>query len=70
MQYYTVDGKGSVHERKLYNDLLLKYNVLERPVENSSEPTNLSFGVTLFMINLVKSQKFSRNHKYMCVFLF
>ncbi|XP_022237264.1 neuronal acetylcholine receptor subunit alpha-7-like isoform X3 [Limulus polyphemus] len=42
--------KGSAqgpHERRLLNDLLRDYNVMERPVANESDPLLLSFGVTL-----------------------
>ncbi|XP_013789590.2 neuronal acetylcholine receptor subunit alpha-7-like isoform X1 [Limulus polyphemus] len=35
------------HERRLINDLLRDYNVMERPVANESEPLLLSFGLTL-----------------------
>ena len=38
------------HERRLLNDLLEKYNNLERPVFNESEALKLSFGLTLQQI--------------------
>ncbi|XP_011506024.1 PREDICTED: acetylcholine receptor subunit alpha-type acr-16-like [Ceratosolen solmsi marchali] len=41
---------GGFHEKKLLNDLLDSYNVLERPVQNESEPLQLSFGLTLMQI--------------------
>ncbi|XP_044017352.1 neuronal acetylcholine receptor subunit alpha-7-like [Aphidius gifuensis] len=41
---------GGIHEKKLLNDLLEPYNVLERPVFNESEPLALSFGLTLMQI--------------------
>ncbi|XP_074105099.1 nicotinic acetylcholine receptor alpha7 subunit isoform X1 [Cotesia typhae] len=41
---------GGVHEKRLLNDLLDNYNVLERPVFNESEPLPLSFGLTLMQI--------------------
>ncbi|XP_033212978.1 neuronal acetylcholine receptor subunit alpha-7-like [Belonocnema kinseyi] len=41
---------GGYHEKRLLNDLLDAYNVLERPVGNESEPLQLSFGLTLMQI--------------------
>lgn len=41
---------GGIHEKKLLNDLLDSYNVLERPVGNESDPLVLSFGLTLMQI--------------------
>ncbi|XP_076645049.1 nicotinic acetylcholine receptor alpha7 subunit isoform X1 [Halictus rubicundus] len=41
---------GGLHEKRLLNDLLEKYNVLERPVGNESDPLVLSFGLTLMQI--------------------
>ncbi|XP_015594760.1 neuronal acetylcholine receptor subunit alpha-7 isoform X1 [Cephus cinctus] len=41
---------GGYHEKRLLNDLLDSYNVLERPVGNESEPLVLSFGLTLMQI--------------------
>ncbi|XP_072760865.1 nicotinic acetylcholine receptor alpha7 subunit isoform X1 [Anoplolepis gracilipes] len=41
---------GGLHEKRLLNDLLDSYNVLERPVGNESEPLVLSFGLTLMQI--------------------
>ena len=38
------------NERRLINDLLEKYNNLERPVYNESEPLDLAFGLTLQQI--------------------
>ncbi|XP_076621019.1 nicotinic acetylcholine receptor alpha7 subunit isoform X1 [Colletes latitarsis] len=41
---------GGFHEKRLLNDLLNTYNVLERPVGNESDPLVLSFGLTLMQI--------------------
>ncbi|XP_051165771.1 neuronal acetylcholine receptor subunit eat-2-like isoform X5 [Leptopilina boulardi] len=41
---------GGYHEKRLLNDLLDAYNVLERPVGNESDPLQLSFGLTLMQI--------------------
>ncbi|XP_076234430.1 nicotinic acetylcholine receptor alpha7 subunit isoform X2 [Calliopsis andreniformis] len=41
---------GGYHEKRLLSDLLDKYNVLERPVGNESEPLVLKFGLTLMQI--------------------
>ncbi|XP_014203486.1 acetylcholine receptor subunit alpha-type acr-16 [Copidosoma floridanum] len=41
---------GGPHEKRLLNDLLDSYNVLERPVQNESESLRLSFGLTLMQI--------------------
>ncbi|KAK9300056.1 hypothetical protein QLX08_007106 [Tetragonisca angustula] len=41
---------GGSHEKRLLNDLLDTYNVLERPVGNESDPLVLSFGLTLMQI--------------------
>ncbi|XP_076680794.1 nicotinic acetylcholine receptor alpha7 subunit isoform X1 [Andrena cerasifolii] len=41
---------GGLHEKRLLNDLLDPYNVLERPVGNESDPLVLSFGLTLMQI--------------------
>lgn len=38
------------HERRLINDLMTKYNNLERPVANESEALVLKFGLTLQQI--------------------
>ncbi len=38
------------YEKKLLHHLLDKYNVLERPVSNESEPIQISFGITLMQI--------------------
>ena len=50
------------HERRLINDLLDRYQNLERPVFNESEPLNLKFGLTLQQIIDVVSIKPSPNH--------
>ncbi|KAF8793329.1 Neuronal acetylcholine receptor subunit like protein [Argiope bruennichi] len=44
------DSMQGPHEKRLLNDLLTGYNVLERPVANESEPLLLSFGLTLQQI--------------------
>ncbi|XP_011702716.1 PREDICTED: uncharacterized protein LOC105458846 [Wasmannia auropunctata] len=50
---------GGIHEKKLLNDLLDSYNVLERPVGNESDPLVLSFGLTLMqIIDVVSAQLF------------
>ncbi|XP_018351615.1 PREDICTED: neuronal acetylcholine receptor subunit alpha-7-like [Trachymyrmex septentrionalis] len=41
---------GGFHEKRLLNDLLDTYNVLERPVGNESEALVLNFGLTLMQI--------------------
>ncbi|XP_018363651.1 PREDICTED: neuronal acetylcholine receptor subunit alpha-7-like [Trachymyrmex cornetzi] len=41
---------GGFHEKRLLNDLLDSYNVLERPVGNESEALVLNFGLTLMQI--------------------
>lgn len=50
------------HERQLLNDLLAKYNTLERPVANESEPLEVKFGITLQQIIDVVS---FRNNSYL-----
>ena len=51
------------NERKLLSFLLDKYNTLERPVSNESEPVMVSFGLTLQQIIDVdeKNQPLSPN---------
>lgn len=44
------DSAQGPHEKRLLNDLLSSYNVLERPVHNESEPLLISFGLTLQQI--------------------
>jgi hypothetical protein len=41
---------GGPHEKRLLGNLLDKYNTLERPVFNESEPVVVSFGLTLMQI--------------------
>ncbi|KAF7397786.1 hypothetical protein HZH68_009008 [Vespula germanica] len=49
---------GGSHEKRLLNNLLDAYNVLERPVGNESDPLVLSFGLTLMqIIDVVSSNK-------------
>lgn len=38
------------HEKRLLNNLLMPYNILERPVANESEPLEVKFGLTLQQI--------------------
>lgn len=38
---------GGPHERRLLNDLLSNYQVLERPVSNESDVLNVTFSLTL-----------------------
>jgi len=45
------------HERRLINDLLDRYQNLERPVYNETEPLNLKFGLTLQQIIDVDEKK-------------
>lgn len=47
------------HEKRLLNNLLGPYNVLERPVANESEPLEVKFGLTLQQIIDVVSITFS-----------
>ena len=47
------------HEKRLLHHLLDKYNVLERPVANESEPIQISFGITLMQIIDVVGRCFS-----------
>jgi nicotinic acetylcholine receptor, invertebrate len=41
---------AGINEKKLLSFLLDKYNTLERPVANESEPVMVSFGLTLQQI--------------------
>uniref|UniRef100_A0A7N9AYF8 Neuronal acetylcholine receptor subunit alpha-7 n=1 Tax=Mastacembelus armatus TaxID=205130 RepID=A0A7N9AYF8_9TELE len=42
--------QGGVHQRKLYRDLMVNYNRLERPVQNDSAPIVVDLGLTLLQI--------------------
>jgi hypothetical protein len=42
--------EGGPNERKLLDDLLLPYNILERPVASENETLQVSFGLTLMQI--------------------
>ena len=54
------------NERRLINDLLEKYNNLERPVYNESEPLDLAFGLTLQqIIDVVSCVAFFSNLDYL-----
>ncbi|KAM9315028.1 neuronal acetylcholine receptor subunit alpha-7-like [Pholidichthys leucotaenia] len=41
---------GGVYQRKLYHDLMMNYNRLERPVHNDSAPILVELGLTLLQI--------------------
>lgn len=41
---------GGANQRKLYNDLMVNYNRLERPVQNDSAPIVVELGLTLLQI--------------------
>lgn len=53
---YFSDSAQGPHEKRLLNDLLASYNILERPVSNESEPLLISFGLTLQQIIDVVSE--------------
>uniref|UniRef100_A0A3B3UFG4 Neuronal acetylcholine receptor subunit alpha-7 n=1 Tax=Poecilia latipinna TaxID=48699 RepID=A0A3B3UFG4_9TELE len=42
--------RGGVYQRKLYHELMLNYNRLERPVQNDSAPILVELGLTLLQI--------------------
>ena len=48
--FYIAGVWSGPHERRLINDLMKKYNNLERPVANESEALVLKFGLTLQQI--------------------
>lgn len=39
-----------MYQRKLYHDLMVNYNRLERPVQNDSAPIVVELGLTLLQI--------------------
>ncbi|KAM9818085.1 neuronal acetylcholine receptor subunit alpha-7-like isoform 1-T1 [Syngnathus typhle] len=41
---------GGIYQRKLYRDLMVNYNRLERPVQNDSTPIVVELGLTLLQI--------------------
>lgn len=47
---YLTGSMQGPYEKKLLHHLLDKYNVLERPVSNESDPIQISFGITLMQI--------------------
>ena len=49
-----------MHEKRLLEHLLMKYNYLERPVINESEALLLTFGITLQQIIDVVSDTSAR----------
>ncbi|XP_057699171.1 neuronal acetylcholine receptor subunit alpha-7-like isoform X2 [Corythoichthys intestinalis] len=49
--YLSFQGcHGGVYQRKLYRDLMVNYNRLERPVQNDSAPIVVELGLTLLQI--------------------
>lgn len=48
--FFFAESNCGAHERALLNNLLAKYNTLERPVANESEPLEVKFGITLQQI--------------------
>lgn len=38
------------NQRRLYNDLMKGYNILERPVQNDSQTLTVEFGLSLMQI--------------------
>ena len=48
--YQFPDSLQGQHEKRLLNDLLNTYNLLERPVANESDPLTVRFGLTLQQI--------------------
>ena len=57
MNSFFVGAHSGGNERRLLNDLLEYYNMLERPVFNDSDAINLTFGLTLQQIIDVVSQQ-------------
>ena len=57
MNSLLVGAHSGGNERRLLNDLLEYYNMLERPVFNDSDAINLTFGLTLQQIIDVVSQQ-------------
>lgn len=48
--FSVVGCHGGVYQRKLYRDLMVNYNRLERPVLNDSAPILVELGLTLLQI--------------------
>lgn len=48
--YQISDSLQGYHEKRLLNNLLNNYNLLERPVANESDPLQVRFGLTLQQI--------------------
>lgn len=48
--FSVVGCLGGVYQRKLYRDLMVNYNRLERPVLNDSAPILVELGLTLLQI--------------------
>lgn len=56
---FSIPGcHGGIYQRKLYNDLMVNYNRLERPVLNDSAPIVVELGFTLRQIIDVVSPSF------------
>ena len=77
MDYYSflmflffLGVQSGPHERRLINDLLERYNNLERPVFNESEPLDLKFGLTLQQIIDVVSFLFTTAHVIIFLYLY
>jgi len=56
--FYFAGVEGGQHERRLLDELLTSYNILERPVPIENETLQLSFGLTLMQIIDVVCAKF------------
>ena len=55
--YRITDSLQGYHEKRLLNNLLMNYNLLERPVANEADPLEVRFGLTLQQIIDVVSWK-------------
>lgn len=62
--FVFTDSLQGYFERKLLNNLLNNYNLLERPVANESEPLEVKFGLTLQQIIDVVSFTLERKKIY------
>ena len=49
-RFFISGVRSGPNERRLIEDLTGKYNTLERPVLNESDPLELKFGLTLQQI--------------------
>ncbi|CAL8329938.1 unnamed protein product [Lota lota] len=50
MTFYEQGCHGGMYQRKLYRELMVNYNRLERPVHNDSAPIVVELGLTLLQI--------------------